>query len=118
MNGSMDLLVSLLGMAAIRLPLLITLAISVVWVVDTPRGTVRNVALWALAILALSTMVGLLLNFLPLYLLEQGAIDARALSAWLGAGHFALGLVEAVGMVLLVWAMTRALRNRNAPPAP
>ena len=50
----MDLLVSMLGMVGVRLPVLIALAIAVVWVVDTPRGSIRSVALWALGVMALT----------------------------------------------------------------
>jgi hypothetical protein len=39
------------------------------------------------------------------------------MSKLLGAGHFALNLFEALALVLLVWAMTRALRSRAVPPA-
>lgn len=58
----MDLLLSLLGMAALRLPVLIALAVSLVWVVDAPRGTIRSVALWSLALLLLASLAGLALN--------------------------------------------------------
>ncbi|WNH48564.1 hypothetical protein PDM28_18200 [Stenotrophomonas aracearum] len=116
---NLDLLLSLLGMAAVRLPLLIALGISLVWVVDTPRGAIRSVALWALALLALGTLAGLVLNIVPTYLVQQGNYgNVQMLSWWLRGGHFALSLVNALGMVLLVWAMTRALRNRSAPPVP
>ena len=57
----MDLLLSLLGMAAMRLPVLIALAVSLVWVVDTPRGAIRSVALWALGLLLAGTVGGCLL---------------------------------------------------------
>ncbi len=118
MNASMDLLLSLLGMAAIRLPVLIALGISLVWVVDTPRGAIRTVALWALGLLAVATLAGLALNIVPVWLVETGNYgNVQALSWWLGGGHFLLGIVEALGTVLLVWAMTRALRNRARPAA-
>jgi hypothetical protein len=32
-------------------------------------------------------------------------------------GHFVLGLLNAVGVVLLVWALTRTLRSRHATAA-
>jgi hypothetical protein len=112
----MDLLLSLLGMVALRLPVLIALAISVVWVVDTPRGAIRSVALWAIGLLVVATLAGLVLNVVPAYLIQTGNYgNVQMLSWWLRGGHFVLGLVDALGMVLLVWAMTRALRNRAAP---
>jgi len=107
----MDLLLSLLGMVAMRLPVLIALAVSLVWVVDTPRGAIRSVALWALGLL-------LALNIVPTWLVQTGDYgNVQMLSYWLRGGHFALGLVDALATVLLVWAMTRALRNRAAPAA-
>jgi hypothetical protein len=115
MSGNLDLMLSLLGMVALRLPVLIALAVSLVWVVDSPRGSIRSVALWALGLLLATTLGGLLLNIVPTWLIHQGSYgDVRVLSWWLGGGHFVLGLADALGMVLLVWAMTRALRNRTA----
>lgn len=114
----MDLLISVLGMTATRLPILIALAISVVWVIDTPSTTVRNVALWSLALLAAANLAGLVLNVVPMWLVQQGSFESvRSMSMWLGMGHFVLGLVDALGVVLLVWALTRTLRNRNAVAA-
>jgi hypothetical protein len=114
----MDLLMSVLSMVAVRLPVLIALAISVVWVVDTPRGAIRSVALWAIGLLLVASLAGLALNIVPSYLVQTGNYgNVRMLSWWLGGGHFVLGLVNALGMVLLVWAMTRALRNRAVPAA-
>ncbi|MCF7750226.1 hypothetical protein KQ945_05680 [Bacillus subtilis subsp. subtilis] len=115
---NMDLLVSVLGMTATRLPILVALAISVVWVIDTPRSTVRDVALWSLVLLAVATVAGLVLNLVPMWMVQQGNYASiRSLSMWLGVGHFVLGLLNAFSLVLLVWAMTRALRARNAPAA-
>lgn len=114
----MDLLLSLLGMAAMRLPVLIALAVSLVWVVDTPRGAIRSVALWALGLLLAGTLGGLALNIVPTWLVQTGDYgNVQMLSYWLRGGHFALGLVDALATVLLVWAMTRALRNRATPVA-
>jgi len=115
---NMELLISVLGMTATRLPILIALAISVVWVIDTPRTTVRNVALWSLILLAVATVAGLVLNLVPIWLVQQGNYESiRSLSMWLGVGHFVLGLLEALGVVLLVWALTRTLRACNVAAA-
>ena len=115
---NMELLISVLGMTATRLPILIALAISVVWVIVTPRTTVRNVALWSLILLAVATVAGLVLNLVPIWLVQQGNYESiRSLSMWLGVGHFVLGLLEALGVVLLVWALTRTLRTRNVAAA-
>lgn len=115
---NMELLISVLGMTATRLPILIALAISVVWVIDTPRTTVRNVALWSLILLAVATVAGLVLNLVPIWLVQQGNYESiRSLSMWLGVGHFVLGLLEALGVVLLVWALTRTLRAPNVAAA-
>lgn len=110
---NLELMMSVLGMVAIRLPILIALAVSVVWVFDTPRAAVRTVALWALGLLAAASLAGLLLNLVPMWLVQEGSFESvRSLSMWLGGAHFVLGLLEALGLVLLVWAMTRALRTR------
>jgi len=39
------------------------------------------------------------------------------LSAILGVLHFALAMVEAIGVVLVVWALVRLLRTRTLPAA-
>jgi len=110
----MELLVSMLTMLGVRLPVLIALAIAVVWVVDTPRGPVRSVALTALGVMALTTLSGLLLNIVPMWMVQQGNFDnLRGMSRVLSACHFVLGLLEALAVVLLVWAMTRALRTAS-----
>lgn len=115
---NLDLLLSLLGMVAMRLPVMIALAVSLVWVIDTPRGPIRSVALWALGLLALGTLAGLALNIVPTWLVERGNYGSvQVLTWWLRGGHFALGLLDALATVLLVWAMTRALRNRGTPSA-
>ncbi|NYF36087.1 hypothetical protein [Stenotrophomonas sp. JAI102] len=115
----MDLLISMLGMVGVRLPVLIALAIAVVWVVDTPRGSIRSVALWALGVMALTTLAGLVLNVVPMWLVQQGNYEnLQLMSTLLGVGHFALNLFEALALVLLVWAMTRALRGRAVQPSP
>lgn len=115
---SPDLLLSLLGMAALRLPVLIALGVSLVWVVDAPRGTIRSVALWSLALLLLASLAGLALNIVPTWLVQRGEYGNVQMLSWLlRGGHFLIGLVDALGTVLLVWAMTRALRNRTAPAA-
>lgn len=111
----MDLMVTMLTMTAARLPILIALAVSVVWVVDTPAGALRSVALSALALLAVTTLAGLVLNVVPVWLVAQGNYETvQGMSGWLGAGHFVLSLLEALAVVLLVWAMTRALRSLKA----
>ncbi|HAU80953.1 hypothetical protein ABE571_02945 [Stenotrophomonas sp. TWI273] len=113
----MDLLISMLTMVGVRLPVLIALAIAVVWVVDTPRGAIRSVALAALGVMALTTLAGLVLNLVPMWMVQQGNYEnLQLMSKLLGAGHFALNLFEALALVLLVWAMTRALRGRAVPP--
>ena len=110
---NLELMMAVLGTVAIRLPILIALAVSVVWVFDTPRTPVRTVALWALGLLALTTLAGLLLNLVPQWLVQRQDYDSmRNLALWLGGARFVLGLFEALGLVLLVWAMTRALRTR------
>ncbi|MGE8217036.1 hypothetical protein D3C87_571210 [compost metagenome] len=115
---NLELLMAVLGTVAMRLPILIALAVSVVWVVDTPRGAVRSVALWALGLLALTTVAGLLLGLVPQWLVQQGDYEAmRSLALWLGGARFVLGLFDALALVLLVWAMTRALRARGQAAA-
>ncbi len=120
MNGSFaDLLISVLSSAAMRLPILIAVAVSVVWVLGSPRGQVRTVALWALGLMAFTSLLGMLANAVPQVLVYQGNFDAmRGIGMLMGFVHFGLNLMLALSVVLLVWAMTRALRDRTPPAAP
>ncbi len=120
MNGSFaDLLISVLSSAAMRLPILIAVAVSVVWVLGSPRGQVRTVALWALGLMAFTSLLGMLANAVPQVLVHQGNFDAmRGIGMLMGFVHFGLNLMLALSVVLLVWAMTRSLRDRTLPAAP
>jgi len=116
MNPS-ELLSTLLTSVGFRLPILITLGIALVMVLDTPRGKVRAVALWGLALLLVAALMGGLLSALPLLLIAGGNFQAVSMmNMLLGASHLALSLVQAVGYILLAWALVQALR-RPLPPA-
>ena len=115
MEGT-ELLMTVLSMAAVRLPVLIALTIGVVWVMDVPRGPVRTGALTGLLLLAATSVLGLLASLLPLWLINSGQYGSIAgLGMILNGVHFALSLVEAFGLVLVVWALTRALRGGVVP---
>lgn len=104
-----------LGLVVMRLPILIAVAVSVVWVADAPRGAVRSVALSALGLLALTALGELVLNAVPVWLVQQEGFDsAVTLSRWMGGGKFVLDMVQALAIVLLVWAMTRSLRSATS----
>ncbi|WP_305805329.1 hypothetical protein [Stenotrophomonas sp. YIM B06876] len=114
-----DLLAALLTSIGYRLPMLIALGVALVMLLDTPRGKVRTAALAALSLLLATTMLGGLLTVTPLLLVANGAFSA--LSGWnhlLGLGHVILSLCEALGIVLLAWALVRALRGAAAGAAP
>lgn len=113
-----ELLMTLLSLAGVRLPVLIAVAIGVVWVLRAPRTAARSGALAGLLLLATTSVIGLLLSMLPLWLVNAGNFAAVSrLGGLLGAGHFVLGLLEAFGLVLVVWALTRALRGEPPPRA-
>jgi len=107
-----DLLMTMLGLLGVRLPVLIALTIGVVWVLGVPRGAVRTGALAGLLLLAATSIIGLLMSLLPLWLVSAGQYDSISrMTALFGVVHFALALLEAFGLVLVVWALTRALRQ-------
>lgn len=120
MNGSIaDLFLSVLSSAAMRLPILIAVAVSVVWVLGSPRSQVRTVALWGLGLMAFASLLGMLANAVPQVLIYQGNFDAmRGIGMLMGFVHFGLNLLMALSVVLVVWAMTRSLRDRTPPAAP
>ncbi len=112
-----QLLSSLLVSIGYRLPVMIALGVALALLLGAPRAAARGAALWALAILMATTLLGAVLSVLPLLLIAAGNFDGiSALNTWLGLGHFALSLLEAAGFVLLAWALVRALRGNAAYP--
>lgn len=108
-----QLLSSLLVSVGYRLPVMIALGVALVLLLGAPKAMARSAALWALAILMATTLLGAVLAVLPLLLIAAGNFDRIVgLNTWLGIGHFALSLLEAVGFVLLAWALARALRSQ------
>jgi hypothetical protein len=60
---------------------------------------------------------GVVANVVPLWLVSSGDFTAiSAMSAVLGGVQFVLSLLTALGIVLIVWALVRVLRQR--PPLP
>ncbi|MCD9085448.1 hypothetical protein [Stenotrophomonas sp. SY1] len=113
---SSTLLQTLLVSVGYRLPILIALGVAWVMLLDTPRGKVRAVALWAVAILLLAGIGAGVLNVLPLLFIAAGKFDALGgLNTLLSVLNFILSLVQATGFVLLAWALVQALRRPLAP---
>lgn len=114
-----ELLTTLLVSIGYRLPILIGLGIALVMLLDTPRGKVRSVALSALGLLLAVTMIGGVLGAVPLLLIAAGNYGGvSSMNTLLTIGHIALSLLEAVGYVLLAWALVQALRRPQAPGKP
>jgi len=108
-----QLLSSLLVSVGYRLPVMIALGVALVLLLGAPKAVARSAALWALAILMATTLLGALLAVLPLLLIAAGNFDGiAALNTALGICHFVLSLLEAAGFVLLAWALARALRGQ------
>lgn len=117
MDGT-TLLVTVLSMVGVRLPVLIALCVGLVWVVGAPRDATRTGALVGLLLLLLASLGGMAAGILPMWMVRSGDFSAvSSLSAILGVLHFALAMVEAIGVVLVVWALVRLLRTvRSRPP--
>lgn len=112
-----DLLIAMLTTIGYRVPMLIALGIALVMLLDTPRGNVRAAALSGLSLLLGTTLVGGLLSVAPLLLISSGNFDStRGISQILGLSHGVLALVEATGIVLISWALVKALRGKASPP--
>lgn len=111
---STTLMVTVLSMVGVRLPVLIALCVGLVWVVGAPRDATRTGALVGLLLLLLSSLGGLAAGMLPMWLVSSGNFSAiSGMSAIFGVLHFVLAMVEAIGVVLLVWALVRLLRLRG-----
>ncbi|MCL7714633.1 hypothetical protein [Stenotrophomonas mori] len=111
----LQLLNALLVSVGRRLPVMVALGVALVLLLGAPRAAPRTAALWALALLMATTLSGAVLTVLPLLLIAMGNFDGiAALNVSLGLGHVALSLLEAVGLVLLAWALVRALRGPAA----
>jgi len=110
-----ELMTNLLVSIGYRLPILIALGIAVVMVLDTPRGKVRGVALWGLALLLVASLAGGVLSVVPLLLIASGNFGGLgAMNTLLGVAHFAMSLLEATGFILLAGALVQALRAAAA----
>lgn len=115
---STTLMVTVLSMVGVRLPVLIALCIGLAWVIGAPRDATRTGALVGLGLLLLSSLGGLAAGILPMWLVSSGNFSAiSGMGAILGVLHFALAMVEAIGVVLVVWALVRLLRSRTIPAA-
>lgn len=115
----MELLTTLLVSIGYRLPILIALGVAIVMLLDTPRGKVRSVALSALALLLVVTLIGGVLTASPLLFIAMGNYGGMsALNTLFTVAHFALSLLEATGYIMLAWALVQALRRPQAPGKP
>ncbi|MGE8227347.1 MAG: hypothetical protein ACN6RK_16320 [Stenotrophomonas sp.] len=111
-----ELLTTLLVSIGYRLPIMIALGVAVVMLLDTPRGKVRSVALGALSLLLAVTLIGGGLTAIPLVLIATGNYSGMgAMNTLLSIGHVGLALLEAVGYIMLAWALVQALRRPQAP---
>ncbi len=114
-----ELLMMALSVTAVRVPMLIALVVGLVWVLRAPRGAVRNGALWGIGLMTLSIGCSVVLNLIPLWFISQNDFEAmQGISVYTSIGHFAAAMLEALAVVLLLWAMTRALRGQTPPPVP
>lgn len=108
---SSQLLSTLLVSVGYRLPILIALAVALMMVLDTPRGSIRTAALSGLSLQLGCGIVGGLLAVWPLLLIAKGSYGSLgAFSTLMNIAQFAVALVQAAGFVLLAWALSRALR--------
>ncbi len=111
-----QLLVALLTSIGYRVPMLIALGVALVMLLDAPRGKIRNAALTGIATLLGTTLLGGLLTVVPLLMIANGNFGGiSGMSSVMGVLHMALSLVEALGIVLLCWALVKALRGTAAP---
>ncbi|MBH1665594.1 hypothetical protein I5U73_10740, partial [Stenotrophomonas maltophilia] len=104
-----------LSWVGVRLPGLIARGGGRVWVGGAPRDATRRGARAGRLLLLLASLGSMAAGILPMWMVSSGDFSAvSSMSAILGVLHFALAMVEAIGMVLLVWALVRLLRQR--PP--
>ncbi|MGB3394563.1 MAG: hypothetical protein WA956_07580 [Stenotrophomonas sp.] len=112
-----ELLTTLLVSIGYRLPVLIALGVALVLLLGAPRALARTAALWALSLLMLVALLGGVLSVLPLLMIAADNFHGiGALNSVLRVAHFVLSLLEAAGLVLLAWALVRALRGDVAGP--
>lgn len=105
------LLSALLGAIGLRLPVLIAVCVALVWLLPAPRGPARTGALVGLLLLASVSVLNMLVSLVPLWLLNAGDFTtASALGQVIGEARLVLGVLEAFALVLVIWALTRALR--------
>ncbi len=106
------LLTTLLVSIGYRLPILIALGVGLVMLLDTPGSRMKTAAMTGMGLLFGTTLLGGLATVLPLLLIARGDFDGiGSIHAVLTGVHVVLSLVEAVGFIVLAWAVVQALRR-------
>ncbi|AJC46757.1 hypothetical protein [Xanthomonas sacchari] len=78
-------------------------------------GRARSLGICGLAILLLALGLGTAMSFVPMWLVSQGHSYA-SVSSMIGIVSFVVGLIVAVGMLLVVLALRFAMPPRVATP--
>lgn len=111
MMSDNDLMMALLTSIGYRVPILIALGVALVMLLGAPRGRVRMAALTGVSLLLATTLVGGVLTVLPLLFISSGNYQyLSSLNPLLGILQMARALVEALGLGVMAWALTKALR--------
>ncbi|KAB7767583.1 hypothetical protein CKY51_10960 [Xanthomonas maliensis] len=106
------LLLSLVVGLLSRVPMLIAVILGLVLVWRAPRGSPRRSSLIALWLLFGCVLGEVVLQVIPLMLMEHG--DLRHLAAVVGVLRLVLTSIQAIGVGMLAW--TLALCLRRLPP--
>ncbi len=111
MMGGPNLLMLALSSIGVRLPALIALVIGLVMLADASPGRVRRMAVLGLGLLLVSRLLGVAVSLLPAVLVQQGG-DLRQLAPLMGLLGMLGALLDAIGVIVVVWALVKALRGR------
>ena len=107
-----QLWMTLLTSVGVRMPLVIAFSLGLLLLMPVAASRARNVARGALAGLLLVTLAEALLAVWPLLLVARGDFEAIAgFGDIAGPLRFVLALLQAMGVVALVWSTVHALRG-------
>ncbi|MXV05692.1 hypothetical protein DYQ95_00805 [Xanthomonas sp. LMG 9002] len=111
-NGfAMQLLTTLL----FQLPVVVMYVVGLALLVTRRPGRPRTLALCGLSVMLLVMVLGTALSMLPMLAMSRGA-SLSEFALWLGMLRAVLGLMLAVGVLLVVLALRFALPPRVTPP--
>lgn len=110
-----SLMLQVLTRLLTQLPLALVYVVGLALLFTRHPGRARTLGICGLALLLFALGLGTALSFVPMWLVSQGHSYA-SISSMFGIVSFVVGLIVAVGMLLVVMALRFAMPPRVAKP--